>query len=75
MSTPIVELKSVGKHFRAADGSARAVLQGVERVVRDPRDVAPRRGGDGCADPQGQLDDVLHRSEGDHALVILLLVF
>ncbi|HEX5342606.1 MAG TPA: AAA-associated domain-containing protein [Duganella sp.] len=40
MSTPIVELKAVGKHFRAADGSARAVLQGVDFTLREGEIVA-----------------------------------
>ena len=33
MSTPIVELKAVGKHFRAADGSARAWSPEGHRIV------------------------------------------
>jgi NitT/TauT family transport system ATP-binding protein len=40
MSTPIVELKAVGKHFRAADGSARAVLEGVDFTLREGEIVA-----------------------------------
>jgi NitT/TauT family transport system ATP-binding protein len=40
MSTPIVELKAVGKHFRAADGSARSVLEGVEFTLREGEIVA-----------------------------------
>ncbi|MDE2094507.1 MAG: ATP-binding cassette domain-containing protein, partial [Burkholderiales bacterium] len=30
MSKPIIELKSVGKSFKSADGSARSVLEGVD---------------------------------------------
>jgi NitT/TauT family transport system ATP-binding protein len=40
MSTPIVELKAVGKHFRGADGSARSVLEGVEFTLREGEIVA-----------------------------------
>jgi len=40
MSTPIVELKSVGKHFRSADGSARAVLEGVDFTLHEGEIVA-----------------------------------
>ncbi|MRW85163.1 ATP-binding cassette domain-containing protein [Pseudoduganella sp. FT26W] len=40
MSTPIVELKAVGKHFRAADGSARSVLEGVDFTLREGEIVA-----------------------------------
>ncbi|WP_348696330.1 nitrate/sulfonate/bicarbonate ABC transporter ATP-binding protein [Duganella fentianensis] len=40
MSTPIVELKAVGKHFRGADGSARAVLQGVDFTLHEGEIVA-----------------------------------
>jgi len=40
MSTPIVELKDVGKHFRGADGSARAVLEGVDFTLREGEIVA-----------------------------------
>jgi NitT/TauT family transport system ATP-binding protein len=40
MSTPIVELKAVGKHFRSADGSARAVLEGVDFTLREGEIVA-----------------------------------
>ncbi|MYN16578.1 ATP-binding cassette domain-containing protein [Rugamonas sp. FT107W] len=40
MSTPIVELKSVGKHFRGADGSARAVLEGVDFTLHEGEIVA-----------------------------------
>lgn len=40
MTTPVVELKAVGKHFRAADGSARAVLEGVDFTLREGEIVA-----------------------------------
>jgi NitT/TauT family transport system ATP-binding protein len=40
MSTPIVELKSVGKSFRSADGSARSVLAGVDFTLGDGEIVA-----------------------------------
>ena len=40
MSTPIVELKSVGKSFRSADGTARAVLQGVDFTLKEGEIVA-----------------------------------
>ena len=40
MSTPIVELKAVGKHFRGADGSARAVLEGVDFTLHEGEIVA-----------------------------------
>ncbi|MYM23371.1 ATP-binding cassette domain-containing protein [Duganella sp. FT135W] len=40
MSTPIVELKAVGKHFRSADGSARSVLEGVDFTLREGEIVA-----------------------------------
>jgi len=40
MSTPIVELKSVGKHFRGADGSARSVLEGVDFTLNEGEIVA-----------------------------------
>ncbi|MTV40069.1 ABC transporter ATP-binding protein [Duganella radicis] len=40
MSTPIVELKAVGKHFRAADGSKRSVLEGVDFTLREGEIVA-----------------------------------
>ncbi|MES2075033.1 MAG: nitrate/sulfonate/bicarbonate ABC transporter ATP-binding protein [Pseudomonadota bacterium] len=39
-NTPIVELKAVGKHFRAADGSARSVLEGVDFTLREGEIVA-----------------------------------
>lgn len=35
MATPIIELKSVGKSFRSVDGSARAVLEGVDFALRE----------------------------------------
>jgi NitT/TauT family transport system ATP-binding protein len=40
MSTPILELKAVGKSFRSADGSARPVLHGVDFVLREGEIVA-----------------------------------
>jgi NitT/TauT family transport system ATP-binding protein len=40
MATPIVELKSVGKSFRSADGSARSVLDGVDFTLREGEIVA-----------------------------------
>lgn len=40
MNPPIVELKGVAKHFRAADGSARAVLEGVDFTLREGEIVA-----------------------------------
>ena len=40
MSTPIVELKSVGKSFRSADGSARAVLESVDFTLNEGEIVA-----------------------------------
>ncbi|MHA4867889.1 ABC transporter ATP-binding protein [Duganella sp. PWIR1] len=40
MNTPIVELKAVGKHFRGADGTARAVLEGVDFTLREGEIVA-----------------------------------
>jgi len=40
MTTPIVELKSVDKSFRSADGSARLVLQGVDFSLNDGEIVA-----------------------------------
>ena len=40
MSTPIVELKSVGKSFRSADGSARAVLETVDFTLSEGEIVA-----------------------------------
>jgi len=38
--TPIVELKGVAKHFRAADGAARAVLEGVDFTLHEGEIVA-----------------------------------
>ena len=35
MAAPIIELKSVGKSFRSADGSARAVLEGVDFTLME----------------------------------------
>jgi NitT/TauT family transport system ATP-binding protein len=35
MATPIVELKSVGKSFRSADGSARSVLESVDFTLNE----------------------------------------
>lgn len=40
MSVPVLELKAVAKHFRAADGSARAVLEGVDFTLREGEIVA-----------------------------------
>jgi NitT/TauT family transport system ATP-binding protein len=40
MTTPIVELKSVGKSFRSADGSARSVLEGVNFSLNEGEIVA-----------------------------------
>jgi NitT/TauT family transport system ATP-binding protein len=40
VGAPIVELKGVAKHFRAADGSARAVLEGVDFTLREGEIVA-----------------------------------
>ena len=40
MSTPIVELKTVGKSFLAANGAARAVLQGVDFTLYEGEIVA-----------------------------------
>ena len=40
MSTPIIELKSVGKSFRGADGTPRAVLEGVDFTLREGEIVA-----------------------------------
>jgi NitT/TauT family transport system ATP-binding protein len=40
MSTPIVELKSVGKSFHAASGGERAVLQGVDFTLSEGEIVA-----------------------------------
>lgn len=40
MATPIVELKSVGKSFLSADGTARSVLEGVDFTLNDGEIVA-----------------------------------
>ena len=40
MSTAIVELKSVGKSFRSADGTARSVLEGVDFTLNEGEIVA-----------------------------------
>jgi NitT/TauT family transport system ATP-binding protein len=40
MTTPIVELKSVGKSFRSSDGSARSVLENVDFTLSDGEIVA-----------------------------------
>src|SRR5438067_918413 len=40
MTTPIVELKSVGKSFRSADGTARSVLEGVDFTLNEGEIVA-----------------------------------
>ncbi|MET0266738.1 MAG: ATP-binding cassette domain-containing protein [Duganella sp.] len=40
VKSPIVELKGVAKHFRAADGSARAVLEGVDFTLHEGEIVA-----------------------------------
>lgn len=40
MATPIVELKSVGKSFRSADGSARFVLESVDFTLNEGEIVA-----------------------------------
>ena len=40
MSAPIIELKSVNKSFRSADGSARSVLDGVDFTLREGEIVA-----------------------------------
>ena len=40
MTTPILELKSVGKSFRSADGTARPVLVGVDFTLREGEIVA-----------------------------------
>ena len=40
MSIPLIEMKSVGKSFRAADGTARAVLEGVDFTLREGEIVA-----------------------------------
>jgi len=40
VTSPIVELKRVGKSFRSADGTARAVLEGVDFTLREGEIVA-----------------------------------
>ena len=40
MNTPIIELKSVGKSFRSADGKARSVLEEVNFTLNDGEIVA-----------------------------------
>lgn len=40
MTTPIVELKRVGKSFRSADGTARSVLEGVDFTLHEGEIVA-----------------------------------
>ena len=40
MTTPIIELKAVGKSFHSADGSARSVLEGVDFTLNDGEIVA-----------------------------------
>jgi NitT/TauT family transport system ATP-binding protein len=40
MGTPVIELKSVGKSFRSADGSARSVLESVDFTLREGEIVA-----------------------------------
>ncbi len=40
MSSAILELKNVGKSFRASDGTARAVLEGVDFTLREGEIVA-----------------------------------
>ncbi|MGC2456837.1 MAG: ATP-binding cassette domain-containing protein [Gallionellaceae bacterium] len=40
MTTPVVELKSVGKSFRSADGSARSVLESVDFTLNEGEIVA-----------------------------------
>ena len=40
MSEPIIELSAVGKSFRSADGTARAVLEGVDFTLREGEIVA-----------------------------------
>jgi len=40
MTTSIVELRSVGKSFRSADGTARSVLEGVDFTLREGEIVA-----------------------------------
>ena len=40
MATPIIELKSVGKSFLSADGTARSVLEGVDFTLNEGEIVA-----------------------------------
>src|SRR5471032_322105 len=40
MTQAIVELKSVGKHFKSADGTARSVLEGVHVALHEGEIVA-----------------------------------
>lgn len=40
MSAPLIELNAVGKSFRSADGSARAVLEGVDFTLSEGEVVA-----------------------------------
>jgi NitT/TauT family transport system ATP-binding protein len=40
MVTPIIELKSIGKSFRSADGSARSVLENVDFTLKEGEIVA-----------------------------------
>lgn len=40
MATPTIELKSVGKSFRSADGTARSVLEGVDFTLNEGEIVA-----------------------------------
>ena len=40
MATPIIELKSVGKSFRSADGTSRSVLEGVDFTLNEGEIVA-----------------------------------
>src|SRR5476651_675674 len=40
MTQAIVELKSVGKHFKSADGTARSVLEGVDFALHEGEIVA-----------------------------------
>ncbi len=40
MATPVIELKSVGKSFRSADGSSRSVLEDVDFTLNEGEIVA-----------------------------------
>lgn len=40
MNTPIIEVKSVNKSFRSADGSARTVLEGIDFTLKEGEIVA-----------------------------------